>query len=390
MFTPGASQEAKELDDTLVDLHIASEDALLKELNLDGSEEDSDVLDSPLDDLEAVVLGEESLRRDEQDMDGFEEEIRDDNSEENLSISPVSLDAVRDYLKQIGRVSLLKVEQEIDLAKRIEVGLFAKYLRETQDKKLTSEQKREYEILEADGVASRNHLLEANFRLVVSIAKRYTQRGMSFLDLIQEGNLGLVRAVEKFDYVRGFKFSTYATWWVRQAITRAMADQSRTIRIPVHMVEILNKLSRESRRFILQHGKEPSNAELAELMEITEKRVQEVKKYGHEPISLHTPLGDDGGSEFGDLIEDPDSITPEDRSSHEALKVEIDKILNTLNPREAMVIAMRFGLQDQEPKSLDEIGKQLGVTRERIRQIESKALAKLNHPSRARALRDFR
>ncbi len=297
-------------------------------------------------------------------------------------------DPVKDYLKQIGKVALLNAEQEVDLALRIEAGLFAdhKLAREDiKDKRL----RRDLELVVADGKRAKNHLLEANLRLVVSLAKRYTGRGMLFLDLIQEGNLGLIRAVEKFDYTKGFKFSTYATWWIRQAITRAMADQARTIRIPVHMVEVINKLARVQRQMLQDLGREPTPEELAQELDMTPEKVVEVQKYGREPISLHTPLGEDGDSEFGDLIEDSEAVVPSDAVSFTLLQEQLHSVLDTLAEREAGVVAMRFGLTDGQPKTLDEIGKVYGVTRERIRQIESKTMSKLRHPSRSQVLRDY-
>ena len=297
-------------------------------------------------------------------------------------------DPVKDYLKQIGKVALLNAEQEVDLALRIEAGLFAEHKlarNEIKDKRL----RRDLELVVADGKRAKNHLLEANLRLVVSLAKRYTGRGMLFLDLIQEGNLGLIRAVEKFDYTKGFKFSTYATWWIRQAITRAMADQARTIRIPVHMVEVINKLARVQRQMLQDLGREPTPEELAQELDMTPEKVVEVQKYGREPISLHTPLGEDGDSEFGDLIEDSEAVVPSDAVSFTLLQEQLHSVLDTLAEREAGVVAMRFGLTDGQPKTLDEIGKVYGVTRERIRQIESKTMSKLRHPSRSQVLRDY-
>ncbi|NDK30468.1 RNA polymerase sigma factor [Nesterenkonia haasae] len=297
-------------------------------------------------------------------------------------------DPVKDYLKQIGKVALLNAEQEVDLALRIEAGLFAEHKLKNdtvKDKRL----RRDYELVVADGRKAKNHLLEANLRLVVSLAKRYTGRGMLFLDLIQEGNLGLIRAVEKFDYTKGFKFSTYATWWIRQAITRAMADQARTIRIPVHMVEVINKLARVQRQMLQDLGREPAPEELAAELDMTPEKVVEVQKYGREPISLHTPLGEDGDSEFGDLIEDSEAVVPSDAVSFTLLQEQLHSVLDTLAEREAGVVAMRFGLTDGQPKTLDEIGKVYGVTRERIRQIESKTMSKLRHPSRSQVLRDY-
>ncbi|WP_369750445.1 RNA polymerase sigma factor [Nesterenkonia sp. F] len=297
-------------------------------------------------------------------------------------------DPVKDYLKQIGKVSLLNAEQEVDLALRIEAGLYAEH--KMADEKITDRRlRRDMELVIADGRRAKNHLLEANLRLVVSLAKRYTGRGMLFLDLIQEGNLGLIRAVEKFDYTKGFKFSTYATWWIRQAITRAMADQARTIRIPVHMVEVINKLARVQRQMLQDLGREPDPEELAKELDMTPEKVVEVQKYGREPISLHTPLGEDGDSEFGDLIEDSEAVVPSDAVSFTLLQEQLHSVLDTLAEREAGVVAMRFGLTDGQPKTLDEIGKVYGVTRERIRQIESKTMSKLRHPSRSQVLRDY-
>ncbi|WP_425488276.1 RNA polymerase sigma factor [Nesterenkonia sandarakina] len=297
-------------------------------------------------------------------------------------------DPVKDYLKQIGKVALLNAEQEVDLALRIEAGLFAEH--KLAKEKITDRRlRRDLELVVADGKRAKNHLLEANLRLVVSLAKRYTGRGMLFLDLIQEGNLGLIRAVEKFDYTKGFKFSTYATWWIRQAITRAMADQARTIRIPVHMVEVINKLARVQRQMLQDLGREPTPEELAQELDMTPEKVVEVQKYGREPISLHTPLGEDGDSEFGDLIEDSEAVVPSDAVSFTLLQEQLHSVLDTLAEREAGVVAMRFGLTDGQPKTLDEIGKVYGVTRERIRQIESKTMSKLRHPSRSQVLRDY-
>ncbi|NLS08717.1 RNA polymerase sigma factor [Nesterenkonia sp. MY13] len=297
-------------------------------------------------------------------------------------------DPVKDYLKQIGKVALLNAEQEVDLALRIEAGLYAEHKLKNEEIK-DKRQRRDLELVIADGKKAKNHLLEANLRLVVSLAKRYTGRGMLFLDLIQEGNLGLIRAVEKFDYTKGFKFSTYATWWIRQAITRAMADQARTIRIPVHMVEVINKLARVQRQMLQDLGREPAPEELAAELDMTPEKVVEVQKYGREPISLHTPLGEDGDSEFGDLIEDSEAVVPSDAVSFTLLQEQLHSVLDTLAEREAGVVAMRFGLTDGQPKTLDEIGKVYGVTRERIRQIESKTMSKLRHPSRSQVLRDY-
>jgi len=308
--------------------------------------------------------------------------------EQTVMTAGATADPVKDYLKQIGRVALLNAELEVELATRVEVGLFAES-KLKNEKKMEKKLKRELEWLVEDGKRAKNHLLEANLRLVVSLAKRYTGRGMLFLDLIQEGNLGLIRAVEKFDYTKGYKFSTYATWWIRQAITRAMADQARTIRIPVHMVEVINKLARVQRQMLQDLGREPTPEELAKELDMTPEKVVEVQKYGREPISLHTPLGEEGDSEFGDLIEDSEAVVPADAVSFTLLQEQLHSVLDTLSEREAGVVAMRFGLTDGQPKTLDEIGKVYGVTRERIRQIESKTMSKLRHPSRSQVLRDY-
>ncbi len=314
----------------------------------------------------------------------------DDIPVQTTTITGATADPVKDYLKQIGKVALLNAELEVELAKRIEAGLFAQEKLEQGGKKLSREMTFDLKRVMKDGERAKSHLLEANLRLVVSLAKRYTGRGMQFLDLIQEGNLGLIRAVEKFDYTKGYKFSTYATWWIRQAITRAMADQARTIRIPVHMVEVINKLARVQRQLLQDLGREPTPEELARELDMTPEKVVEVQKYGREPISLSTPLGEDGDSEFGDLIEDTDAIAPAEAISQVMLKRELERILGTLHPREAGVIRSRFGLGDGVQKTLDQIGEEFGVTRERIRQIEAKTMSKLRHPSRSPALREFR
>jgi RNA polymerase primary sigma factor len=305
-----------------------------------------------------------------------------------VAVAGATSDPVKDYLKQIGKVPLLNAEQEVELAKRIEAGLFAEE-KLADSGGLRPDTRLDLEWIADDGRRAKNHLLEANLRLVVSLAKRYTGRGMLFLDLIQEGNLGLIRAVEKFDYTKGYKFSTYATWWIRQAITRAMADQARTIRIPVHMVEVINKLARVQRQMLQDLGREPTPEELAAELDMTPEKVIEVQKYGREPISLHTPLGEDGDSEFGDLIEDSEAIQPGEAVSFTLLQEQLHSVLDTLSEREAGVVSMRFGLTDGQPKTLDEIGKVYGVTRERIRQIESKTMSKLRHPSRSQVLRDY-
>ena len=329
----------------------------------------------------------------------FDDKKEDDIPVQTISITGATADPVKDYLKQIGKVALLNAELEVDLAKRIEAGLFAEEKLATKyhyiiDKPgtLTKAKTPDFKDLEwvaKDGRRAKAHLLEANLRLVVSLAKRYTGRGMQFLDLIQEGNLGLIRAVEKFDYTKGYKFSTYATWWIRQAITRAMADQARTIRIPVHMVEVINKLARVQRQLLQDLGREPSPEELARELDMTPEKVVEVQKYGREPISLSTPLGEDGDSEFGDLIEDVEAVSPVEASVAKARNEAIERLLQGLTPREAQVIKSRYGLVDGISRTLDQIGEELGVTRERIRQIEAKTMHKLQHPSRAQALRDF-
>ncbi|MCU1636845.1 MAG: polymerase sigma factor [Cryobacterium sp.] len=306
------------------------------------------------------------------------------------AITGATADPVKDYLKQIGKVALLNAAEEVELAMRIEAGLFAEdKLSQMTDAEKRNALGRELQWVAKDGARAKSHLLGANLRLVVSLAKRYTGRGMQFLDLIQEGNLGLIRAVEKFDYTKGFKFSTYATWWIRQAITRAMADQARTIRIPVHMVEVINKLARVQRQMLQDLGREPTPEELSRELDMTPEKVVEVQKYGREPISLHTPLGEDGDSEFGDLIEDTEAVVPADAVGFTMLQKQLESLLDSLSEREAGVIRMRFGLGDGMPKTLDQIGDTFGVTRERIRQIESKTMAKLRHPSRSQSLRDY-
>ncbi len=303
-----------------------------------------------------------------------------------------SADSVRAYLKQIGKVALLNAEEEVELAKRIEAGLYAtERLRRIMEsgEKISTAQKRDLNWISRDGNRAKNHLLEANLRLVVSLAKRYTGRGMAFLDLIQEGNLGLIRAVEKFDYTKGYKFSTYATWWIRQAITRAMADQARTIRIPVHMVEVINKLGRIQRELLQDLGREPTPEELAKEMDITPDKVLEIQQYAREPISLDQTIGDEGDSQLGDFIEDSEAVVAVDAVSFTLLQDQLQSVLETLSEREAGVVRLRFGLTDGQPRTLDEIGQVYGVTRERIRQIESKTMSKLRHPSRSQVLRDY-
>jgi RNA polymerase primary sigma factor len=336
-----------------------------------------------------VAAGPPEAKVEEEEEDAFVLSDDDDDAPaQQVATAGATADPVKDYLKQIGKVALLNAEQEVELAKRIEAGLFAEE-KINSGEKLEIKMRRELSWIAEDGRRAKNHLLEANLRLVVSLAKRYTGRGMLFLDLIQEGNLGLIRAVEKFDYTKGYKFSTYATWWIRQAITRAMADQARTIRIPVHMVEVINKLARVQRQMLQDLGREPTPEELAKELDMTPEKVIEVQKYGREPISLHTPLGEDGDSEFGDLIEDSEAVVPADAVSFTLLQEQLHSVLDTLSEREAGVVSMRFGLTDGQPKTLDEIGKVYGVTRERIRQIESKTMSKLRHPSRSQVLRDY-
>jgi RNA polymerase primary sigma factor len=338
----------------------------------------------------AVAAGKPAAEAESEDETFVYGDDDEDLPAAQVAVAGATSDPVKDYLKQIGKVPLLNAEQEVELAKRIEAGLFAEEkLGDGREKALRVEARLDLEWIADDGRRAKNHLLEANLRLVVSLAKRYTGRGMLFLDLIQEGNLGLIRAVEKFDYTKGYKFSTYATWWIRQAITRAMADQARTIRIPVHMVEVINKLARVQRQMLQDLGREPTPEELAAELDMTPEKVIEVQKYGREPISLHTPLGEDGDSEFGDLIEDSEAIQPGEAVSFTLLQEQLHSVLDTLSEREAGVVSMRFGLTDGQPKTLDEIGKVYGVTRERIRQIESKTMSKLRHPSRSQVLRDY-
>ena len=386
----------EELDDTVdVDFEPTGEDLEDPELEAETVDEDEADAEDEAEEEDPKLAEGAALRERTNDgihvKGGFVVSDSDETDEpvQQVTVAGATADPVKDYLKQIGKVSLLNAEQEVDLARRIEAGLYAEYKLKNQADEMTSRERRELHFLAQDGQQAKNHLLEANLRLVVSLAKRYTGRGMQFLDLIQEGNLGLIRAVEKFDYTKGYKFSTYATWWIRQAITRAMADQARTIRIPVHMVEVINKLARVQRQMLQDLGREPTPEELAKELDMTAEKVVEVQKYGREPISLHTPLGEDGDSEFGDLIEDSEAIVPADAVSFTLLQEQLHHVLDTLSEREAGVVSMRFGLGDGQPKTLDEIGKVYGVTRERIRQIESKTMSKLRHPSRSQVLRDY-
>ena len=405
----------KPVDDAILEDQTGEDEFDVTDIDENGTPE-SDELDKDQDQLEDEPGSDDEEEHEAREVSEEAEEDRKaahelaakvkgafvvDDSEDDESVTPsgnpkrrvvtagATADPVKDYLKQIGRVSLLNAEQEVDLSERIEAGLYAQHLLDTDDEGMDFKRRRELKWAANDGKKAKDHLLEANLRLVVSLAKRYTGRGMLFLDLIQEGNLGLIRAVEKFDYTKGYKFSTYATWWIRQAITRAMADQARTIRVPVHMVEVINKLSRVQRQMLQDLGREPTPDELARELDMPVEKVQEVQKYGREPISLHTPLGEDGDSEFGDLIEDTDAIAPSDAVAFSLLQEQFKQVLETLSPREAGVIKMRYGLEDGQPKTLDDIGRVYGVTRERIRQIESKTMSKLRHPSRSQTLRDF-
>lgn len=368
--------EEVDFDEATIDEDELGEDGLVVEADDEEEEEEEDEGASVWDEDESAAL-------------------RQARKDAELT---ASADSVRAYLKQIGKVALLNAEQEVSLAKRIEAGLYAQHRLEQmegafaagdKDAKLTPAVKRDLRAIARDGRKAKNHLLEANLRLVVSLAKRYTGRGMAFLDLIQEGNLGLIRAVEKFDYSKGYKFSTYATWWIRQAITRAMADQARTIRIPVHMVEVINKLGRIQRELLQDLGREPTPLELAKEMDITEEKVLEIQQYAREPISLDQTIGDEGDSQLGDFIEDSEAVVAVDAVSFTLLQDQLQDVLQTLSEREAGVVRLRFGLTDGMPRTLDEIGQVYGVTRERIRQIESKTMSKLRHPSRSQVLRDY-
>ncbi|WP_205691132.1 RNA polymerase sigma factor [Corynebacterium hadale] len=394
--------------DALVDDADTVDDRDDEDYDPDLADEDADFDDELAEDIDEDDLDGDDIEDDEDDDSDDEEE--DSSSvwdiEESAALRQArkdaqltaSADSVRAYLKQIGKVALLDAEQEVSLAKRIEAGLYAQYRLDEmaraaaegdKDAKLTPAVKRDLRAVARDGRKAKNHLLEANLRLVVSLAKRYTGRGMAFLDLIQEGNLGLIRAVEKFDYSKGYKFSTYATWWIRQAITRAMADQARTIRIPVHMVEVINKLGRIQRELLQDLGREPTPLELAKEMDITEEKVMEIQQYAREPISLDQTIGDEGDSQLGDFIEDSEAVVAVDAVSFTLLQDQLQDVLHTLSEREAGVVRLRFGLTDGMPRTLDEIGQVYGVTRERIRQIESKTMSKLRHPSRSQVLRDY-
>jgi RNA polymerase primary sigma factor len=398
--TPAKAKSKPKADDDIEEDEI--EEDLDEDLEVaDDSDEDDDTADA------AKPAAKKSDDSDDDDEDDEEKPAaasealptgaivisssdEDDVPVYSAQITGATADPVKDYLKQIGKVPLLNAAEEVELAMRIEAGLFAEEkLSNMSPVEKTSQLGLDLQWVARDGQRAKSHLLGANLRLVVSLAKRYTGRGMQFLDLIQEGNLGLIRAVEKFDYTKGFKFSTYATWWIRQAITRAMADQARTIRIPVHMVEVINKLARVQRQMLQDLGREPTPEELSRELDMTPEKVIEVQKYGREPISLHTPLGEDGDSEFGDLIEDTEAVVPADAVGFTMLQRQLESLLDSLSEREAGVIRMRFGLGDGQPKTLDQIGDTFGVTRERIRQIESKTMAKLRHPSRSQSLRDY-
>ena len=415
--TKAAKDTAADADELEDELQAGGSDA--DELNEQGVDRDDTDFDAEIDDEDDTFDEDidDTLGDDDEDgaRDGDAEDNEDEESEDSSSVWDIeesaalrqarkdaqltaSADSVRAYLKQIGKVALLDAEQEVSLAKRIEAGLYAQYRLDEmaraaaegdKDAKLTPAVKRDLRSVARDGRKAKNHLLEANLRLVVSLAKRYTGRGMAFLDLIQEGNLGLIRAVEKFDYSKGYKFSTYATWWIRQAITRAMADQARTIRIPVHMVEVINKLGRIQRELLQDLGREPTPLELAKEMDITEEKVLEIQQYAREPISLDQTIGDEGDSQLGDFIEDSEAVVAVDAVSFTLLQDQLQDVLHTLSEREAGVVRLRFGLTDGMPRTLDEIGQVYGVTRERIRQIESKTMSKLRHPSRSQVLRDY-
>jgi RNA polymerase primary sigma factor len=395
------------------EIDLETEDLELEDLEDEASDgEDTDADDTQADEADAAEGAEASSKKAASADSADEEEIVEPSEKDKASGDFVwdedesealrqarkdaeltaSADSVRAYLKQIGKVALLNAEEEVELAKRIEAGLYATQLMiELSDRgeKLPAAQRRDMSWICRDGDRAKNHLLEANLRLVVSLAKRYTGRGMAFLDLIQEGNLGLIRAVEKFDYTKGYKFSTYATWWIRQAITRAMADQARTIRIPVHMVEVINKLGRIQRELLQDLGREPTPEELAKEMDITPEKVLEIQQYAREPISLDQTIGDEGDSQLGDFIEDSEAVVAVDAVSFTLLQDQLQSVLETLSEREAGVVRLRFGLTDGQPRTLDEIGQVYGVTRERIRQIESKTMSKLRHPSRSQVLRDY-
>jgi len=399
---PDLSEPGDDIDIDAADLNL---DDLGEDVAPDG--EDAGLAPGDTEDSEAVpaaAAGEAPADEDEEIAEPTEKDkasgdfVWDEDESEALRQArkdaelTASADSVRAYLKQIGKVALLNAEEEVELAKRIEAGLYATQLMTElveRGDKLPAAQRRDMMWICRDGDRAKNHLLEANLRLVVSLAKRYTGRGMAFLDLIQEGNLGLIRAVEKFDYTKGYKFSTYATWWIRQAITRAMADQARTIRIPVHMVEVINKLGRIQRELLQDLGREPTPEELAKEMDITPEKVLEIQQYAREPISLDQTIGDEGDSQLGDFIEDSEAVVAVDAVSFTLLQDQLQSVLETLSEREAGVVRLRFGLTDGQPRTLDEIGQVYGVTRERIRQIESKTMSKLRHPSRSQVLRDY-
>lgn len=396
-------------EEPLEDDALDDEDAQVDDADLDDFDADLDDVDS--DDEDDLDDDEESEPEDDDDEDEEERKkpeepkekgafvVRDDDDDENLTPSGnpkrrviaagATADPVKDYLKQIGRVSLLNAEQEVDLSERIEAGLYAQHLLDTESDQMDFKRKRELKWAANDGRRAKDHLLEANLRLVVSLAKRYTGRGMLFLDLIQEGNLGLIRAVEKFDWKKGFKFSTYATWWIRQAITRSIADQARTIRIPVHMIETINRMNRITRQELQETGVEPDSRRLAELMEMPEDKILKIMKIAKEPISMETPIGDDDDSHLGDFLEDTQTVAPAEAVQNASLSDTVKQVLDSLSPREAKVLRMRFGIEMQSDHTLEEVGKQFDVTRERIRQIETKALRKLRHPSRADKLKSF-
>ena len=365
----------------------AGADMSLEDEKIDASLSDEDLLEGiPEEELKAAEDAEVNLPK----VTTRFSKVRRRSAD--TSVTMLTGDPVRMYLKEIGKVPLLTAAEEIDLAMKIEAGVAATAELEKAEEEgieLERRERRRLTRVEQVGIDAKQQLIEANLRLVVSIAKRYVGRGMLFLDLIQEGNLGLIRAVEKFDYTKGFKFSTYATWWIRQAITRAIADQARTIRIPVHMVETINKLVRIQRQLLQELGRDPSPEEIGEKMGLTAERVREIQKISQEPVSLETPIGEEEDSQLGDFIEDDAAIVPPDAASFSMLQEQLSKVLDGLAERERKVISLRFGLEDGHPHTLEEVGRQFGVTRERIRQIESKTLAKLRHPSRSSKLKDY-